>query len=82
MAGKYRFPQPEYLTNPLWPLLVETAKALPSYPYHKDYVRNVLLRDNPQITPEEIKVRMGIPLGEALVILYELSLEEEGKPSP
>ena len=67
-----------YVGNPLWKLLVEVVKALPSYPYHKDYVRNVLLRDNPQITPEEVKIRLGIPLGEALVILHEISSEKKG----
>ncbi|HID18243.1 TPA: hypothetical protein EYP27_01735 [Candidatus Bathyarchaeota archaeon] len=67
----------EYIRNPLWSLLVETVRALPSYPHHKDYVRSVLLRDNPNITPEEVKIRLGVPLGEALVILYELSKEKE-----
>jgi len=70
-------PSGRYSENPLWPLLVEAVKALPSYPYHKDYVRSVLLADNPNITPEEVKIRLGIPLGEALVILYELSQEKE-----
>lgn len=68
----------EYVRNPLWPLLVEAVKALPSYPHHKNYVRTVLLRDNPEITPEEIRIRLGVPLGEALVILYELSFESDG----
>jgi len=63
----------EYLGNPLWSILVETVKAIPSYPYHKNYVKTVLLRDNPEITPEEVRIRLGIPLGEALVILYEIA---------
>mgnify|MGYP005663496935 CR=1 FL=1 len=71
MAEKGR----RYEDNPLWPILVETVKALPSYPYHKEYVRSVLLRDNPEISPEEVKIKLGIPLGEALVILHELALK-------
>ncbi|MHC1564682.1 MAG: hypothetical protein ACXQTF_05090 [Candidatus Hecatellaceae archaeon] len=70
-------PVERYVGDPLWPLLVEAVKALPSYPYHKDYVRSVLLRDNPNITPEEVKIRLGIPLGEAIVILHELSKEKK-----
>jgi hypothetical protein len=65
----------EYLDNPLWSILVETVKAIPAYPHHKNYVKTVLLRDNPEISPEEIRIRLGIPIGEALVILYEIDEE-------
>ncbi len=60
--------------NPLWSVLVEVAKSLPLYPQHKAYVRDKILPREPEITPEELSKRLGIPLGEALVILSELRL--------
>lgn len=62
----------EYVGNPLWPLLVETVHAMIMYPHHKAYVRDVLLQEQPDVTAQELAVKLGIPLGEALVILYEL----------
>ncbi|MEM3356464.1 MAG: hypothetical protein QXF44_01830 [Candidatus Bathyarchaeia archaeon] len=62
----------EYLKEKLWPILVETVHALVMYPNHKAYVREVILHEKPDITPAELAARLGIPLGEALVILYEL----------
>jgi hypothetical protein len=32
----------------------------------------VVLHEKPDITPQELAARLGIPLGEALLILYEL----------
>ncbi|WP_309492449.1 hypothetical protein [Candidatus Hecatella orcuttiae] len=69
----------ECLKSPLWPLLVETAHAIPTYPYHKSYVRDVLLRDNPTVDASEVHLRLGIPLGEALVILNELKTQKSNK---
>ena len=46
------------------------------YPHHKAYTREVVLHEKPDITPAELAVRLGIPLGEALVILYELANEK------
>lgn len=74
--------------NPLWGVLVEVVRSLPLYPQHKAYVRDRILPRNPGITPEELSKRLGIPLGEAMVILSELRLswdeveEELGKPLP
>jgi hypothetical protein len=62
----------EYEGNPLWPILVETVHSLTMYKYHKRYVSNVLLHEEPEITPEGLSLKLGIPLGEALVILYEV----------
>jgi hypothetical protein len=45
------------------------------YPSHKAYIRDVILRDNPDLTPTELENRLSMPLGEALVILDELSAE-------
>jgi len=62
----------EYTKEKLWPILVETVHAMVMYPRHKAYTRDVLLHEKPDITPNELASRLGIPLGEALVILYEL----------
>lgn len=59
-------------SNPLWLILVETAKELPLYNAHKAYVRDNILPENPDITIEEISHRLDMPLGEAMVILWEL----------
>ena len=56
----------------LWPILVETVHALVMYPHHKAYTREVVLHERPDIKPGELATRLGVPLGEALVILYEL----------
>jgi len=61
-----------YKDNPLWLILVETAKALPTYNAHLNYTKNVILRNERDITPEELSQRLNIPLGEALVIVYEV----------
>jgi hypothetical protein len=61
--------------NPLWGVLVETTHSLPLYKSHKNYVREVILPEKPDIKPEELSERLGMPLGEALVILEELNGE-------
>jgi len=48
------------------------------YPHHKAYTRDVVLHEKPDIKPMELAVELGIPLGEALVILYELEKERSG----
>lgn len=67
----------EYEKNPLWKILVDTVHAMVMYPNHKAYIRDVMLHEAPEISPQDLALKMGIPLGEALVILYEL--REEGK---
>ncbi|MEM3616694.1 MAG: hypothetical protein QXN95_05090 [Candidatus Bathyarchaeia archaeon] len=71
----------EYAKEKLWPILVETVHAMVMYPHHKAYTRDVLLHEKPDITPAELSSRLGIPLGEALVILYELKNERKGVSS-
>jgi len=70
----------EYAKEKLWPILVETAHALVMYPSHKAYTHDVILNQKPDVTPEELAVRLGIPQGEALTILYELAEERKLKP--
>jgi hypothetical protein len=66
----------EYVNNPLWPILVETVHAMVMYPHHKAYTRDVALHEQPDIKPTHLAAKIGIPLGEALVILYELEKEK------
>jgi len=62
----------EYKKEKLWSILIETVHALVMYSNHKAYTREVILNEKPDITPEELAARLNIPLGEALVIMYEL----------
>ncbi len=62
----------EYVSNPLWPILVETVHAMILYPHHKAYTRDVVLHEQPDIMPSDLASKLGVPLGEGLVILYEL----------
>ncbi|RJS68123.1 hypothetical protein CW711_01945 [Candidatus Bathyarchaeota archaeon] len=70
----------DYVKNPLWPILVETVHAMSMYPHHKAYISEKILPENPEITPRELSAKMGIPFGEALVILFEVR-EERTKTS-
>ena len=62
----------EYVEEKLWPVLIETVHALPMFPHHKAYTREAILNENPDVMPVELAARLNIPLGEALVIMYEL----------
>ena len=62
----------EYVSNPLWAILQETVHSMIMYPHHKAYTRDVILNEQPDITPKELAAKLGISLGEAIVILYEL----------
>jgi hypothetical protein len=65
------------IENELWPILVDTVQSLILYQHHKAYVRDVLLLDKPESAPHDLTLDLGISLGEAMVILYELRQEEE-----
>ena len=67
----------DFIGNPLWPVLVETVHAMIMYNHHKAYTRDVVFLEQPNIKPQELAMKLGIPLGEALVILQELE-----KPRP
>ena len=69
----------EYSKEKLWPILVEAVHALVLYPNHKAYTRDVILPEKPETTPAELAARLDLPLGEALVILYELAAERTPK---
>jgi len=63
----------EYSKEKLWQMLVETVHTLVMYPHHKAYIRDVILHEKPEITPAELATKLNMPLGEALVILYEFA---------
>ena len=67
----------EYMKEKLWPILVETVHASVMYPSHKAYTRDDVLREKPDITALELANRLNMPLGEAVVILYELAEERK-----
>lgn len=69
----------EYTKEKLWPILTETVHALVMYLNHKSYMRETILNEKPEITPAELAARLNMPLGEALVILYELAEERHLK---
>ena len=67
----------DYVKEKLWPILVDAVHALTMYPYHKGYTRDNILNGKPDITPEDLASRLGMPLGEAVVILTELGVREK-----
>jgi len=64
----------------LWPILVETVHASVMYPTRKAYTRDTILPEKADTTPTELAARLNMPLGEALVVLYELA-EERKSPA-
>ena len=63
----------EYTKERLWQLLVEAVHASVMYPTHKAYTRENVLPLKADVSAEELAERLGMPLGEALVILGELA---------
>lgn len=63
----------------LWKVLVDTVHALPMYKNHRRYVEDVLIKEKPEISAQELSVQLNIPLGEAIVLLDEL---KSGSPIP
>ena len=68
----------EFTKEKLWLILVETVHKAVMYPSHKAYIRDKILHEKPDIIPIELANRLNMSVGEALVILDELS--EERKP--
>jgi len=67
----------EYTKERLWPVLIDTVHAMPMYYHHKAYTKEVILHEKPDIKPNELAARLKVPLGEALVTLYELTNERK-----
>lgn len=64
-----------YTKEQLWDLLVQAIHASVMYPTHKAYTRDSILSEEPEISALELSSRLGIPMGEALVILEELAVK-------
>jgi hypothetical protein len=67
-----------YVNNSLWSVLVETVHSMVMFPHHKAYVRDVVLVERPDVSAEQLALRLGISLGESLVILFELQKSRTG----
>ena len=67
----------EFTKEKLWLMLVETVHTAVMYPNHKAYIRDVILREKPDVTPTELANRLNMSFGEALVILDELGEERK-----
>jgi hypothetical protein len=70
----------EYTREKLWPILIEMVHTSVMYPSRKAYTRDTILPEKADTTPTELAARLNMPLGEALVILYELT-EERKSPA-
>ncbi|MGA3289413.1 MAG: winged helix-turn-helix domain-containing protein [Candidatus Bathyarchaeia archaeon] len=66
-----------YTKEKLWQLLVEAVHASVMYPTHKAYTRDNILPQKADVTANELAERLGMTLGEALVILSELTEERK-----
>jgi len=53
-------------------MLVDTSHALPMYKNHKRYVQDIMMKETPKISPQELAVQLNLTLGEAFVLLYEI----------
>jgi len=68
----------QYANDPLWQILVDTVHTIAMFPHHKAYVRDVVLAAQPQITAEDLALKLNISLGESLIILYEAQKSKTG----
>ena len=67
----------DYTKEKLWLILVATVHTAVMYPNHKAYIRDVILREKPDVNPTELANRLNMSFGEALVILDELGPERK-----
>jgi hypothetical protein len=65
----------EYSKERLWQLLVQAVHSSVMYPTHKAYTRDSILPEKKDVSAVELAERLGMPLGEAIVILGELQPE-------
>ena len=70
----------EYSKEGLCQLLIEAVHASVMYPTHKAYTRDCLLPQKADILASELAEELGMPLGEAIVILNELVQDKNSKP--
>jgi hypothetical protein len=62
--------------EPLWTILIETVHSLILYRHHKAFLRDVILHEKPDLSPQDLALSLGVSIGEAMVILSELRGEE------
>jgi ABC-type hemin transport system substrate-binding protein len=62
-----------YTKEQLWQYLLGAVHASVMYPTHKAYTRDAILPAKPDVAASELSERLGMPLGEAIVILEELA---------
>ena len=67
----------EFTKEGLWKLLVEAVHASVMYPTHKAYTRDSILPQKSDVSANELSDRLGMPIGEAIVILNELREERK-----
>jgi hypothetical protein len=67
----------EYTKEKIWQLLVEAVHASVMYPTHKAYTRDSIMPQKADVSANELAERLGMPLGEALIILSELTQERK-----
>jgi hypothetical protein len=67
----------DFTKEKLWQLLLDVVHASIMYPTHKAYTRDSILPQKPDVSAMELSERLGMPLGEALVILCELRQEHK-----
>lgn len=67
----------DYTKERLWQLLVEAVHASVMYPTHKAYIRDSILPQQQDVSAADLAKRLGMPLGEALVILSEFTQERK-----
>jgi hypothetical protein len=67
----------EYSKEQLWQLLIDAVHLSVMYPTHKAYTRDTILPKQPDIGASELRERLGMSMGEALVILSELRQEKK-----
>jgi hypothetical protein len=72
----------DYSKEKLWQLLVEAVHASVMYPTHKAYIRDTILPQNAEVSATELSERLGMPLGEAIVILEELAEAKKNQAPP
>ena len=67
----------EYSKEKLWQLLVEAVHASVMYPTHNGYTRDSILPQKADVSAVELAEMLWMPLGEALIILSELTQERK-----
>lgn len=62
----------DFKSNPLWPLLLETARNNPLFAGNVGYAEEYILPKNPNISAKELAIKLSVTVGEALAILEGL----------